>query len=657
MEPATFDKLEFHTIREVIAEQCASGLGKSLALSMEPATKTEMVRRWLDQVDGMMRVTEDAPYPPMGGVYDVRGYIRASGFPAPLEPESLAEIADTLAATIYLRQWFAAHVPAENPLAHLHERIDDLSPIATAIGESVDAKGRVRDHASPRLANIRRTIDDAQARIRKAFDGLLRKSSTTRMLQYAGTTFHNDRMVLPLKAEYRGRIDGIIHRTSDSGATLFVEPGESVELNNSIVRLRDEERKEITQILKNLTQRVYVNRDEITSTLRAVGLLDLIAAKSKYAKKRDAICPIISDDGVLDLHEARHPVLVELFAPEAEEAGDQPNAPSHEGESEAREVVPIDIRVGDDFDVLVITGPNTGGKTVAMKTTGALALMTQCGIPIPAAKGSIMPVFKSVFVDIGDEQSIRQSLSTFSSHLSHQLEVLQKTGSRTLVLIDELGAGTDPDEGAAIGRSIIDELLRLGSRAIITTHLSALKAVAYTTDRVDNASVEFDVETLSPTYRVRLGEPGNSNAIVIAKRLGMPQRMVNIAKSCLDDSSRALNKAIEGTLTSRREAETARKEARLATVEADETRKKLERHREELQAQQEQFDRWSQWIDKLKPGDPVFVKTLQREATVVRMQLHKQTALVSSGAMDIEVSLRDLSENPEETSDIPTDKW
>jgi DNA mismatch repair protein MutS2 len=438
-------------------------------------------------------------------------------------------------------------------------------------------------------------------------------------------------MVLPLKAEYRGRIDGIIHRSSDSGATLFVEPSGSVELNNTIVRLRDEESKEITRILRALTQRVFANAETILGTLDAIAILDLIAAKCKYAKKRACVCPMIDDDGVLDLHEARHPLLLEFFEKEA-------------GEGEApREVVPIDVRLGDDFDVLVITGPNTGGKTVVIKTVGLLALMTQCGIPIPAGPGSRMPVYKRIFIDIGDEQSLQQSLSTFSSHLSNQLSILERCGATSLVLIDELGAGTDPDEGAAIGRSILAELLGRKARAVVTTHLSALKAVAYTTARVDNASVEFDPQSLRPTYQLRIGEPGNSNALIIAKRLGMPQRLVQQAHDYLADTGRALDRAIAGTQQSRRDAEQARKAARESALQAEREKAQYEKDRLALAAQQQAFERWTKWVNQLKPGDEVFLRSLHRPAKVVRMQLHKQTALVTSGAMDIEVALRDVA--------------
>ncbi|MBU0719383.1 MAG: hypothetical protein KJ749_14140, partial [Planctomycetes bacterium] len=561
---ATLEKLEFSAVREALATYCACSLGKRLIESMEPATKTRIVREWLDQVRELLAVSEAHKLPPLGGIHDIRDYVRAAAFPTPLEPEALAEIAETLRATGPLRAWFELVGEAAPSLRRLGDRITDLTSIADTISESIDPRGQVRDFATPKLGAIRGVIGQTRDRIKGTFDRILRQTSVGRMLQYSGSTFHGDRMVLPLKAEYRGRIAGIIHRSSDSGSTLFVEPAESVELNNSIIRLRDEESKEIERILRELTQEVRQASRVIFSTVRAIAVVDLIAAKCKYAKSRSCVCPQLSDDGVLDVHEARHPVLVELFAGDAAEGAPR------------REVVPIDVRLGEDFDVLIVTGPNTGGKTVAIKTVGLLALMTQCGIPIPVRAGSKMPVYQSIYIDVGDEQSLQQSLSTFSSHLANLLDLLRHAGPHSLVLIDELGAGTDPDEGAAIGRAIVAELLRLGSHAVVTTHLSALKAIAFTSPRVDNAAVEFDPETLQPTFRVRLGEPGNSNALIIAKRLGMPPRLVKQAKGFLANRTRALNDAIAGTLDSRRGAEQARKHAREAQLEAEQQRDDFE---------------------------------------------------------------------------------
>ncbi|MGD2107772.1 MAG: DNA strand exchange inhibitor protein, partial [Phycisphaerae bacterium] len=364
--------------------------------------------------------------------------------------------------------------------------------------------------------------------------------------------------------------------------------------------------------------------------------LDLIAAKCRYARKRSCVCPEIDETGVLDLHEARHPLLIEVFERDANDG------------KPFREVVPIDIRLGEDFDVLVVTGPNTGGKTVTLKTVGLFTMMAQCGVPVPAGEGSRVPTYRQVFIDVGDEQSLQQSLSTFSSHLGTLLDIMRHSGPKSLVLIDELGAGTDPDEGAAIGEAVISELLTLKAKAIVTTHLSALKATAFTTERVDNAAVEFDPESLEPTFRVRMGEPGNSNALIIAQRLGMPSRLVSVAKSVLSNRTRALSRAIAGTLHSRREAEAARKAARDAAIEARHERQRLEKDRERLRESTQAFEEWTHWVNDLQPGDEVYIKPLRKPGKVVRMQLHKQKALVTSGAIDLEVPLTDIDVVPDD---------
>jgi len=636
MDESTFHKLEFDAIRELLGGYCATNLGKSLAVTLKPSTSSAQVKTWLLQAQEMANLAEEHGLPPLGGVHDVRELVKASAFPAPLEADQLVKIAETLWATATLRRWFRTVDGLAPTLASVDRRVLDLTATAEVISQAIDERGEVRDEASGKLANIRGAIRDAQRHLRTVFDRIIKNAGQSGILQYGGATFHNDRFVLPLKAEYRGRVQGIVHRSSDSGATLFVEPSESVELNNSIVRLREDEAKEITRILKALTQRISADAPQILETLRAISLLDLIAAKCRYMAKRSCICPVIGEDNVLELRSARHPLLVELFADEAE-AGQQP-----------REVVPIDVRLGDDFDVLMVTGPNTGGKTVSLKTVGLLALMTQCGIPIPVGEGSRLPVYRRIFIDIGDEQSLQQSLSTFSAHLATLQEIIQKSGERTLVLIDELGAGTDPDEGAAIGQAIVAELLSLGAKAIVTTHLGVLKAVAFTNPRVDNACVEFDVESLSPTYVMKLGEPGNSNALIIAKRCGFPARLIQMAKSFLDDRTRALNKAIAGTLDSRRQAEQARRDARDAAIASEQERDRLEKDRVVLLEKQEAFEAWTKWVHELKARDEVFVKSLNCVAKVVRMQLHKQSALVSTGVMDVDVSIRELTQPGEE---------
>ena len=640
MDDHTLAKLEFDRVREALAKHCSCSLGKELARRIRPSQNRQRVRLWLGQVREMSAAaTGEVGLPPLGGVHDIRPHLRGAETPAGLEPEALAEVAETLAATGALRAWIDTLGPELPHLGRIGERVGDFSVPAATISDAIDARGQVRDHASVKLASVRSTIEKTREQVSGVIVRLLKQPRILRMLQYRNATFHDDRTVLPLKTEHRGRIPGIIHRSSDSGATLFVEPAEAVQLNNSIVRLREAERKEISRILQVLSLLVRDNAPQIGRTLEAIALLDLITGKTRYARQRDCLCPEVRDDEVLLLHQARHPVLMDLFAAQ--------------GQDPPRRVVPIDVRLGDDFDLLVVTGPNTGGKTVALKTVGLLALMAQSGVPIPVGPGSEVPVYRKIFIDVGDEQSLEQSLSTFSAHMSNILSILRRSGPGSLVLFDELGAGTDPDEGAAIGRTVIGELLRLGVKAVVSTHLSALKGIAYTDPRTDNAAVDFDVESLRPTYHLRLGEPGNSNAIIVAERLGMPARLAKQARKHLADRHRQLQRAIEGTLETRRRAESARQDALAAKLDAERWRVRDEDQSRQLSEEQHRYRGWIDWISRLAPGDPVHVRSFETDARVVRVYLHKQSALVSRGAMDFEVPLTDLGMPSQQNDDPP----
>jgi len=605
-------------------------LGRHLARRIQPVRSPATVKRWLDQFRQMQEAVGALGPPPFGGVRDIRQLVRQAVPPAKLEPDQLADIRQTLAATHRLRAWFDGLPSSCQELHALGQRVSDLDPIARQIDLAIDARGKVRDEATDRLRRIRATIRAAREQIDVVIERLLRSSHVLRMLQYPAATFHNDRTVLPLKVEYRGRLPGIVHRSSDSGATLFVEPSEAVELNNTIVRLRQDEHEEIGRILWHLTQLIHLNAEEILRTMTALAVLDLIGAKVALAEQYAMTCPRINDEGIIRLRGARHPLLLKMQR-EDRDAGREP-----------RQVVPIDVRLGEDFDMLVVTGPNTGGKTIALKTVGLLVLMAQAGLPIPAEEGSTLPVFDEVLIDVGDEQSLQQSLSTFSSHLSQILRMLARAKKSTLILIDELGAGTDPDEGAAIGRAVMDELLRIGAPTIITTHLGALKSVGFSRKRADNGAVEFDPASLRPLYKLRIGEPGNSNAIAIARRLGMPGRLLRAAERHLASRDRALQRAIAGTLASRRRAEQIRDEAERAKLAAERERDAYRRRAAELQAQREHFERWVRRIASLRPGDPVHVRRFDRQGTIVRMHLHKQIAVVSVGAVEMELPLAEL---------------
>lgn len=633
MDDHTLAKLEFSRIQELLSQHASCALGKQLALRVSPSRRLAQVRLWLTQTAEFRQWVDAQGFPPFGGIRDVRPHVKRAVPPAKLEPSEFAELASTLEGIGAVRRYFAPD-NAPDSIVRLAARVGDFQVIAERIHRVIDEQGEVRDTASERLWRIRQEIEKVRLQTRDLFDKLLRQSSITRYLQYPNATFHADRMVLPLKADQRGRIAGIVHRSSDSGQTLFVEPSEAVEHNNTRIKLLQDESEEIGRILWELTHLIHLNQKELLGTLVTLSVIDLLAAKVRFARKHQMVLAEINDDHHLRLHQARNPILLTL----SEAAAADGSAP--------QSVVPIDVRLGDDFDVMIITGPNTGGKTAALKTVGLLVLMTQAGLPIPAEAGSTMPVFEGVWIDVGDEQSLQQSLSTFSAHLRRILDILQKARRSTLVLLDELGAGTDPDEGAAIGRAIVEHLLTSGCLAMLTTHLGALKSMALEEKRVDNAAVQFDLETLRPLYELRIGEPGNSNAIDIAARLGMPKRIVAAARRHLTGQFRALNRAIGSTLKSRREAERARRDAELARQEAARaTLAALDRERA-LGDQLKNYTAWVERVMKLQPGDPVHVRKFDKAGRVVRVKLEKQQVSVDLGSMEVDVPLADVIIEP-----------
>ena len=531
MDAHALECLDFARVRELLAGYAFTGLGKSLANHIMPVSRAETIRRWLAQIDEVKELEQQSGLPPFGGISDIREIINRCAPPLRVTVDEVAQIGDTLIGTHAITQYFQ-NLPAEyTELAHLVGRIGDFETIAIRIRAVIDERGQVRDNASSKLQRIRREIEAATGEIGTSVERLLRDPAVRRQLQYPNPTFHNDRIVLPLRTEYRGRLQGIIHRISDSGATLYVEPSQVVELNNQISNLRAEEQEEVNRLLWDLAHEIHLNSTEILKALDALAVLDLIVAKVRFAHDFELRCPRINDKAILNVRGARHLLLVDLFR----------------RRDTKEKVVPIDYRLGDDFDLLVITGPNTGGKTVTLKTIGLINLMVQSGLPVPVGPGSTVGIFSKILIDVGDEQSMQQSLSTFSGHLTRLMDMMKRAGPHTLVLTDELGAGTDPDEGAAIGRAILDEFLKMETRCVVTTHLGALKGYALTRQRVENASVEFDIETLQPTYHLRVGESGSSNAIDIAHRLGMSKRLVAAARHNLSRKARTLRAALQGT--------------------------------------------------------------------------------------------------------------
>ena len=614
MDQHTLDCLDFGALRELLGSFTQTSLGRAQSQRIQPSPRRELVQRWFSQVAELQSVQESLGAIPLGGVRDVRDMIDRCAPPVRVSSDEFSELANTIDAANAVRRFLGQLPEDASELRHFLERIGDFSSLEQRIRSLVDERGQVRDSASPKLSSLRQQIDRAQFRIREVVSKLLDDNRVKRLLQYQNHTFCDDRLVLPMRAECRGRIPGIVHGSSDSGATLFVEPAQCVELNNRVLELRVSEQEEIQRLLWELGHEVHMNAAELNRMLSALAILDLIGAKVRFAKLFKAHCPSLSDAATLNLRGARHPLLLDLRRQQAES----------DDVDWLNQVVPIDVRLGEDFDLLLVTGPNTGGKTIALKTIGLLTLMVQSGVPIPIEKGGHCGVFSRVLIDIGDEQSMQQSLSTFSAHLTHQLRMLQESDRDSLCLIDELGAGTDPDEGAALGRAILDELLTRSAKCVVTSHIGALKAFALDRERAENACVEFNPRTFKPTYRLSIGEPGTSNALAIARRVGVAEHVLTQAEQELKQRGRRLNDVLRSTVRKKREAEKSRKQLDKAKVRADEALTDAQEQRDLLQRQRDDFQRWVQRVVHLQPNDAVRVRGFERDGKVVRVRSNKR---------------------------------
>ena len=633
MDSFTLEKIEFDALGELLADFCATSLGKSRARAIAPSDSAEIAGKWLEQTSQMVRAIRDAGRLPFAGVCDITGAVGRAVPGGGGSGEDYATIASALRGAACLGEHLRALPDELDELTALAAGIEDFNREADAIDRVVAPDGSVRDDASEKLRKIRRETGDTSRRIHDVMQDYVRRPEVAKLLQNTNVAVHGDRYVLAVKSENRGRVKGVVHRASNTGATVFVEPNASVELNNQLACLADDERKEIQRLLSELAFLIVAKADRIIATMDTVTEVDVISAKAQYALKYNMICPELSTAGAMEINQARHPLLVD-------QAPSDGTTKSASRQLEA--VVPIDIRLGGDFDLLVITGSNTGGKTVTLKTAALMVVMAQCGMHIPARRGATIPVMGDVLIDIGDEQSLEQSLSTFGAHIKRIRYILETARRGTLVLLDELGAGTDPDEGGAIGQAILDHLRDSGAMVMASTHLSVLKAYAYNRDRVDNASVEFDVETLSPTYELRIGTPGESHAITVAEHLGLPAGVVAAARKYFGRRGKQFRKAIQATGAARREAETARSEAQAAHAEALNRMDDYEERIADVQDLRGQFLTWLATLDDLKPGDRIFIPSLKRKCTLVRMEMHRQVVLVEAGQMQMEVPIREL---------------
>lgn len=592
MNPEVLLKLEFDKIKRQVQEYCTCSLGREKVENLFPSNDIQEVRCWQKETSEAQDILRRKPLLPLGGIWDIRAAIWKAEVGGILDSSELLQVCTTLVAGRRLRKSILELILENSLIGQVASKLKAFPEIEKRIEECLDQEGNVKDSASAELQRIRRQIYVLQGQIREKLDNILRNTQLQKYLQDSIVTIRGDRYVVPVKQEYRYQFPGVVHDLSASGATVFIEPMAVVQINNEIRRLKLLEREEIKRILQELTFLIKVEIIEIKETLEALAHLDFAFAKAKHSQKLRGIEPALNDQRWLEINRGRHPLLSE-------------------------KAVPISVSLGKDFDALVVTGPNTGGKTVALKTIGLLTLMAQAGLHVPAEEGTCLGVFDKIFVDIGDEQSIEQSLSTFSSHMSNIVKMLEQVNSQSLVLLDELGAGTDPAEGTALAMAILEYLLDKGACTVATTHYGELKVFAYQHERVENASVEFDLETLQPTYRLLMGLPGKSNAFEIATRLGLDENIIDRARSYISTEELQVGDLI-------RNLEAARQKSEDELREAEELRLIQEKQEEELRNRQENWrKREIRLLEKAREEAMEIVRQARFEAEDLLKQLRR----------------------------------
>lgn len=576
--PSSYKTLEYEKVIRALSEHTVSKLGREKASKLFPTNDEDLIREQLEETEDANRLLRLKGGIPVATFDDIRPHLKRVRIQGTLNGQEIAQIGRILRTLKEIKQFFTHAKDEEIPLNRLYEKAEQLvsfSSLERKLFSVVDEGGYVLDDASAALKRIRDSIKQTESRARQKLESIVR-GPQARFLTDAIITMRNDRYVIPVKQENRSTFGGVVHDQSSTGQTLFIEPQSVVDLNNRLRVYQAEEKSEVERILSELTQDIAPYREDLEYHLTLLVELDFIQAKARYAQSIKAVMPKLNTAKQVALYQARHPLLNE------------------------EEVVANDLIIGEEYKTMIVTGPNTGGKTVALKTLGLLQLMGQAGLFLPVEEGSTMGIFSSVFADIGDEQSIEQSLSTFSSHLTTIVSILEKMDDNSLILFDELGAGTDPQEGAALAISILDAIAQTGSYVMITSHYPELKAYGYNRPETINASMEFNVDTLSPTYRLLIGIPGRSNAFEIARRLGLNDRIIDTAKQLLSGESQSVDQMIEDLESRRKKAET---EADKATVELREA----ERLHRELK---EAFSQYQHERDELK-------KKAEKEANAI----------------------------------------
>ena len=566
MNEKALKTLEYYKIIDMLEAFATSSIGKNKCRQLRPLDNlTEIETMQQETADALSRIYQKGSLS-FSGVKDVRGSLKRLEVGSTLGIGELLAIRSLLENASRAKAYSRQETENEHTdsLDNMFELIEPLSPLATEIGRCILSEDEISDDASTGLRQVRRSMKLTNDKIHTQLSSFVSGNSRT-YLQDAVVTMRNGRYCIPVKAEYKSQVPGMIHDQSSTGSTIFVEPMTIVRLNNEMRELEIQEQKEIEMILSNLSQLAAENLDAIFDDVKLLSELDFIFARAQLAKSQNATEPRFNRDRIIDIKKARHPLI------------------------DKHKVVPIDIRIGETFDLLIVTGPNTGGKTVSLKTVGLLTLMGQSGLHIPAFDNSRLSVFREVYADIGDEQSIEQSLSTFSSHMTNVVRFMETADSDSLVLFDELGAGTDPTEGAALAIAILSTLHDRGIRAMATTHYSELKVYALSTPGVENASCEFDVETLRPTYRLLIGVPGKSNAFAISQKLGLPLSIIERAKEQISQEDETFEDVLSNLEESRKTIESEREELASYKEEIKTLKEQLEEKQDKLDQRKERI--------------------------------------------------------------------
>lgn len=629
MNQITLNALEFNKIRKIISTFTSSQVGSQKAHNILPSKTPEEIKKSLQLVEECMMLFQAEGELNFSGAKEI-GYIldkvRITG--TVLEVFDILQIAQNIKIALQTKSRIKKSSLPLPSMKQLAELIPDLNPLLKQLTSKIDPGGEILDNASPKLRTIRRNLRSAKKRIQSALQSMLESQNLQKFLQESLITIRNERFVIPIKAEFKGVLDGVVQDKSTSGATVFIEPLSVIEDNNRLAELKAEERAEVIKILSQLTELIRTEGENLRQVEDLIGELDLLSAEAKFGLKLKCTIPRITENGSLAFSDARHPLLDQRLRENMLKAGI-----SIEPSSNNQNVVPISLKLSQKENTVIITGPNTGGKTVALKTIGLLAMMSQSGIPLPAMEVEL-PAFQSIFADIGDQQSIEQNLSTFSAHLNNIINMIKEVEQPALVLLDEIGAGTDPSEGAALGLALIDYFHKLGSLNLISTHHNAIKIYAYSQEGISNASVEFDEETLRPTYKLIQGIPGRSNALKIAKRLGLPQDLLIRAEHFFSEKDSDIDqfiKKLEEKYTSLEQQENWLKKETLLSRQREE--KLLQSLGKTIEREEELANRnLNQW-QEIKEAFKVEARTLLEELKLKA----ENTELIKQARKKIEI--------------------